>query len=239
VRREWSSDWEVAYTAARRRQFRILLGASLAFHVLAVSALAFVPEPASPPLGRVISVDLLSLPAPAPAKPAPAPPKKIVLPKKAPAVRAKPQPVSRPPRPKELDYDEALSNLRSEMGEPEPQAPPAEVELAASEEVEAAVTEGEGGATVNEEARAWVGAVKRRLRSQYVTPPEFLNRALVTMLQVLLTAEGEVLGTPEVVLGSGDPFWDDNAIRTVKKASPLPPPPEAGTWTFTFSSEGR
>jgi TonB family protein len=84
-----------------------------------------------------------------------------------------------------------------------------------------------------------VGAVKRRLRSQYVTPPEFLNRALVTMLQVLLTAEGEVLGTPEVVLGSGDPFWDDNAIRTVKKASPLPPPPEAGTWTFTFSSEGR
>jgi len=258
VRREWSSDWEVAYTAARRRQFRILLSTSLAFHVLAVSALAFVPEPEAPPLSRVISVDLLSLPAPAapkpapvlskpapaPPEPAPAPPKKIVLPKKAPAVRSKPKaakPVIRRPRPKELDYDEALSNLRSEMGESEPQAPPAEVEMAASEggEVESAVTEGESGATVNEEARAWVGAVKRHLRSRYVTLPEFLDRSLVTMLQVLLTAEGEVLGAPEVVLSSGDLFWDDNAIRTVMSASPLPPPPEAGSWTFTFPSEGR
>jgi len=251
VRREWSSDWEVAYTATRRRQFRILLGASLAFHVLAVSALAFVPEPSPPPLGRVISVDLVSLPAPAPAKPAPAlrkpapaPPKKIVLPKKAPAVRAKPKkvkPVMRRPRPKELDYDQALANLRSEMGEPEPQTPPAEVEMAASEggEVESAVAEGEGGVLVNEEVRAWVGAVRRHLRSRYITPPEFLDRALVTLLQVLLTAEGEVLGAPEVILGSGDPFWDDNAIRTVMSASPLPPPPEAGTWTFAFSSEDR
>ena len=167
-----------------------------------------------------------------------------MLPKKAPAVRAKPRkakPVMRRPRPKELDYDEALSNLRSEMGEPEPQAPPAEVEMAASEEVETelGVAGGEGGATANQEARAWVAAVKRHLRSHYVTLPEFLDRALVTMLQVLLTAEGEVLGAPEVVFSSGDPFWDDNAIRAVMIANPLPPPPEAGTWTFAFPSEGR
>lgn len=251
MRREWSSDWEVAYAAARRRQFRILLGVSLAFHALAVSALAFVPEPAPPPLGRVISVDLVSLPTPAPAraaaaapKPAPAPPKKIVLPKKAPAVRAKPKkvkPVMRPSRPKELEYDEALANLRSEMGEPEPPTPPAEVEMATSEggEVESAAAAGEGGALVNEEARIWVGAVRRHLRSQYVTTAEVLDRVLVTRLRVVLTADGEVLGAPEVVAGSGDPFFDDNAIRTAMKASPLPPPPEAGTWTFDFSSEDR
>ena len=113
--------------------------------------------------------------------------------------------------------------------------------MAASEggEVESAVAEGEGGVLVNEEARAWMAAVRRHVRSRYITPPEFLDRALVTLLQVLLTAEGEVLGAPEVILGSGDPFWDDNAIRTVRKASPLPPPPEAGTWTFAFSSEDR
>ena len=90
-----------------------------------------------------------------------------------------------------------------------------------------------------QEARIWVGAVRRHLRSRYVTPPEFLDRVLVTRLRVVLTADGEVLGAPEVVAGSGDPFFDDNAIRTAMNASPLPPPPEAGTWTFDFSSESR
>jgi outer membrane biosynthesis protein TonB len=240
----------VACAAARRRRFRILLGASLAFHVLAVSALAFVPEPAPPPLARVISIDLLSLPAPAPskpapapAKPAPAPPKKIVLPKKAPALRAKPKkvkPAMSRPRPKELEYDEALANLRSEMGEPEPPTPPAEAEVVASEGGEAeSAAAGEGGAPVSAEVKAWEAAVKRHVRSGYVTPPEFLDRTLVTCLQVVLTVEGDVLGEPDVVIGSGDPFWDDNAIRTVMSASPLPPPPEPGTWPFCFPSEAR
>ena len=36
---------------------------------------------------------------------------------------------------------------------------------------------------------------------------------------------------------SGDPFWDDSAIRAILKASPLPPPPgRPGEWNISFPS---
>ena len=40
-----------------------------------------------------------------------------------------------------------------------------------------------------------------------------------------------------VISSSGDPYFDDNAVRAVMMVSPLPPPPRAGVTVFVFRSE--
>lgn len=68
-------------------------------------------------------------------------------------------------------------------------------------------------------------------------PPEFRESELDAELVVEVAADGRVLGEPELVRSSGNPFYDDNAIRAIRKSSPLPPPPKAGKRTIIFKSE--
>ena len=226
--------------------------------------LGFAPSRDLPLLPPVISVDLLAAlpapqappaPAPAPAKPTPkAPPKavvkpppvapkpkKIVLPKKAPAAKRPPKKVDRPPpkrpKPKELDYTDAMDKLREELGEPEPTT---DKELLASAEPAAqpaAQAAASTGARVDPEVARWLAAMKSHVRARWVTPPEFLDRDLVTRLAVELSADGRVIGQPRVVVPSGDPFWDDSAVRAILRASPLPAPLQAGELQFSFHSQ--
>ena len=49
--------------------------------------------------------------------------------------------------------------------------------------------------------------------------------------------QGNVLSEPKVVRRSGNPWYDESVVRAVQKASPLPPPPEAGIWPFVFKPE--
>ena len=44
-----------------------------------------------------------------------------------------------------------------------------------------------------------------------------------------------VLGEPVVRASSGDPHFDDNAVRAVIQASPLPAPPSSGDWPILFN----
>ncbi len=205
-----------------------------------LAVLALAPAPAARPHPAVVTIDLIarmpSAPAPAAALPiAPPKPRKIVLPRDAPPARAKP--VERRPKPKEFDYDAALAKLRAELGESVPETPPDEPEDP-PQLADAGAGSG-SGMLVSPEMAAWIRDTKRHIRKTYVTPPEFLNRGLVTCMQVLLTADGRVVGAPAVRRGSGDPFWDDNAARAVARASPLPPPLAAGEFTFCFPSEER
>jgi len=55
-------------------------------------------------------------------------------------------------------------------------------------------------------------------------------------IRVRLSAGGDVLGT-RVVRRSGNPWYDESVERAIKKASPLPPPPEADEWLFVFRPE--
>lgn len=239
----------------RKKELRFWVGSSVVAHVGVVVLLAVAPAPVARPLPAVLTVNLVagvpaprpkaSAPRPAPAKPEPAPRKAKPVATPEPVAKAKPAPTkkllpkkateSKPKRvrPRELDFDEALAQLRDEMGEPEPTRTDAPPGADAPSDAPSAADAAE---TTDAQLAAWVSATIRHVRSVYVTPPEFLSQNLVTHLRVTLTAGGMVVGTPEVVRSSGNPFWDDNAVRALVRASPLPAPPTPGVWAFAFPS---
>ncbi len=246
-----AGEWLAEQHAVDQRRFLNLLAGSFVAHAVFVGILSIAPTPDALPLPEVLRVDLvasLPLPAPAPkplpkAVPAPPPkpvPKQVVLPKQAPrAIPKKPVPskLAPPPRPVEpINYEDALSQLRNELGETTP--PPVEPQPEAATQAEAA-SAASTGAAIDRDVAAWVIATKRHVRSRYITPPEFLNRSLSTGLEVLLTSGGELVGMPTVIRPSGDLFFDDNAVRAVMTSAPLPAPPRAGAYTFLFTSEAR
>lgn len=249
-----------------RRRFRLALLGSLAAHVIVVVLLSLAPRPQAILLTQAITVDLVAAvpsppsaapkaaPArPAPPKPAPPPPppkpKVKILPKEAPTpvVQAKPRPepkpvpkpepiVARPERPKELSLDDALAQLQGEVGEESLLVPPKEV-VANAPVAPTPASSNRSGVLVSPEVAAWNLAVMRHIRANWITPPEFRRSGLAAQLEIDVAVDGRVLGTPELVRSSGNPFFDDNAVRAVVRASPLPPAPKAGVRTLIFTSE--
>ena len=255
-------DWVEGQRAESGWSMRSLLVLSLVGHLCLMLGLMLTPGPAPLRMPQALTVELVAAvpaapkpptptPAPAPTPtptPAPPPPKPKVkiLPKQAPSVQLKPKPKPKPkpepalhrrPRPKELAYEDALAQLRGELGEP-PAAmdspEPAESPAPAPDSPSARSSQ---GVKVDPELLAWHQAVKRHIRAGWITLPEFRNRGLVAELMIDVAIDGRVLGQPELVASSGNPFYDDNAVRALKKASPLPPPPRAGRRTILFTPE--
>ena len=219
----------------RRSELRRALVVSAVAHVALVLALIIVPETRSFSLPDVIAVDLVAAPsrvaAPA-AKPAPRPPvsKKVVLPTEPTLPRPRPRAVEPEPQPEPVEeaYEDVLAGLRAEMGETAPE--PAVREAAAER--------GGGGLViVSPEVAAWVRRAKIHVRSVWVVPPGFRTQPLQTSVRIDLDVEGRVLGTPRIIQRSGNYHYDDGVVRAIRKASPLPAPPEAGEWTFVFVPE--
>jgi outer membrane biosynthesis protein TonB len=139
--------------------------------------------------------------------------------------------VARPETP-EQDYSDVLDQLRSEIGDEK--APVAEPEQVA------AVAPAGGGGTgrpVSPEVADWMRRARIHVRRSWVVPPGFRQQALATVIDVDLDAGGNLRGEPEVVKRSGNPWYDDGVLRSIRKASPLPAPPEAGVWNFVFVSD--
>jgi TonB family protein len=258
VEATWNAQLELDLETDARRRVRRALAISTLAHVVVVVVMMIRPAPEPIALPPAITVDLVAAPPPAPpaAKPAPAPapkpapvappapPQPKILPKRAPDALARPvepkpaEPIRRRPRPKEMELGDAMAALRAELGEDAPapeSAEPAETSAA----TEAAPLAGEGTGTISPELRKWIAATTRHVQSVWVNPPEFVGRGLRTELRVELLADGTVVGDPQVLGTSGDPYADDNAVRALKKASPLPAPPEAGAHTFIFVPEAR
>jgi TonB family protein len=223
---------------ARRREFRRLLGYSGVAHLLLLLAFTFSPRPGGTALPAVVRVDLVAA-APARARPAAAKPKprpkKTVLPAeptRAPKPEPKPDPVAKPepkPEPKsQVDYDDFLEKLRQEAGEAEE---PVEMAGAGS-----ALPGAGRGVPVTPEVIAWMRSAKVHVTRAWVLAPGFRTESLSTEIRVRLSASGAVLGT-RVVRRSGNPWYDESVERAIKKASPLPPPPEADEWLFVFRPE--
>lgn len=233
--------------ARRQLDFRRLLLASAAAHVAAFLFFAFTPRFRSdaPAAVTVVTVNLLAAPGPAPrprpAAPAPPKPEKVILPtqptqpkpkqeakpKPKPEPEPEPEPKQEPPKPQEVDYDDALAQLRDEAGEKEPpETPP-------PDDAPSGTGEG-GGQLVSAEEAAFRNAAKAHVTRNWILEPGFRLQPLKVRIEVLLAADGEVLSTA-VIERSGNPWFDESAERAVAKASPLPRPPEAGEWVFSFS----
>jgi len=224
--------------------------AMLLSQAITVDLVAAVP---SPPSSAPKAPQKAAPAKPAPPKPAPPPPppkpKVKILPKQAPTpvVQAKPKPepkptprpepiVQRPERPKELSLDDALAQLQGEVGEESLLVAPKEV-VANAPVNPAPAGSSRTGVLVSPEVAAWNLAVMRHIRSVWITPPEFRRSGLAAQLEIEVAVDGRVLGNPKLVRSSGNPFFDDNAVRAVAKASPLPEPPKAGRRTLIFTSE--
>lgn len=200
------------------------------------------PEPA-PPTPPVVKAPVQVLPEESPGRIRKAPPEVT-----KPAVVAKVQPaptppVVRPKREKELSYEDAMAALDEELGVDEtaallrPRPDPSEAEDSSGQPEASEVSQ--AGVRVSPELTKWFLDTRRLIQSKWVTPPDFRNRGLSTTLELKLSAAGDVIGTPKVVRSSGDPFFDDNAVSALFKASPLPPPPFPGRQIFVFNAEGN
>jgi hypothetical protein len=232
-----------------RREFRRLLVVSAAAHVLFAFFLGYSPGGEVTMPQGVIAVQLVAPPpsaTPAPraaARPAPPPPprpKEVVLPREASLPEPRPAAKQEPPKPKpeaepaqeepaEKDYADVLSELRSEAGdeEPSPEAAPQQTAAIGSPE----------GQPVSPEFMAWERKARIHIRQNWVVPPSFRNEPLRTSIVVELDAAGAVVGEPRIVKRSGNPWYDEGVVRSIQKASPLPPPPEAGDWSFVFVAD--
>jgi drug/metabolite transporter (DMT)-like permease len=86
----------------------------------------------------------------------------------------------------------------------------------------------------------WVALLAWPVNGERPDRPFWIGAAVAAGGLVLLQAPfaaGALRGKPRVTRRSGNPWYDDNVISSIKKASPLPAPPEAGTWTFVFYSD--
>jgi colicin import membrane protein len=91
---------------------------------------------------------------------------------------------------------------------------------------------------VGPEVAAWLRAARFHVEQAWVLPPGFQRESLQAVVRVSLDAGGRVLAEPRIVRRSGDPWYDESVVRAIQKASPLPPPPEAGDWEFEFRPPG-
>lgn len=238
----------------QRSSFRRVLGISALLHLAGLVALAWVPSiprmspPAAIAVNLVAAAPAPSAPRPAaPARPAPKPPKPapVVLPKEPtlPKPTASPKPEPKPaPRPApepppetkpavERDYADVMASLRGELGEESPPQPVPEAPAAAP------AGGVPGGRPVSPELRAWMTAARIRIKNNWVVPASFRMASIAAEVRIEVDAGGGLVGAPELVAGSGNPYYDEGVLRSIQKANPLPPPPEPGEWIFRFVSD--
>jgi membrane protein involved in colicin uptake len=201
------------------------------------------PQPPPPPIAKA-PVQVLPENAPKPDKKVKQAPEK--KPKEVAKAEAKEKPAEKPAKEpakkpeKDLSYEDAMKSLDEELGEDETEdllaRAPARPNVRTAAESSGAA-QSQAGVKLSPEEAAWIVATRRLIQSKWVTPSNFSGRGLQTVMKLQLSASGAVIGEPEVVRTSGDPYFDDNAVKAVIMVSPLPVPPRPGTTTFVFSSE--
>lgn len=199
------------------------------------------PPPAAAPAPPQPKAPVQVLPEESPgrireAEPEPAPAK----PEKVAKVEPKPKPA--PPRREEaVSYEQAMAELGLDETEEFLESLPGAKKEAETSSAEATPTPGaetsQAGVKIPPELAEWNLKTRRRIQNSWVMPSQFRDRALTTELALQLSATGELVRKPEVVRSSGDYLYDDNTVRAVMKAAPLPPPPRAGSINLIFRSE--
>ena len=177
-------------------------------------------------------------PQPPAVQPQPEPLKKdektVVEKKPEPAVE---EPAAEPPAPKIAEKPKPEKKAEA------PQKPPAEESptdeqrnrqiLAALEKVRSRVkpaTPAAGTAVRGLPFLLYTRQVKQRVRESWIVAQQKPGTSAVVRFGIL--PSGDIVAI-ELARGSGDRVFDESVIRAVKKANPLPPPPEAYRHEFT------
>lgn len=204
----------------------VVLGvhAALFFWALYWRPAALVSEPA--PAAMIIQLE----PLPAPTPP-PAPPEPVVVPEPEPEpevveapkpklviAKPKPKPRPKPPEPKPEPPKPAEPRPPADPAPPVPQ-PPSDSPPAAPQRASVSDTD---------DAQAlWISKVMVRLARYEDYPEDARRRNIqgVVKVRFVVDASGRVL-SQEVVGSSGNRSLDRAALRQIRRAQPLPKPPE-------------
>ncbi len=229
------------FDSARQREFRRFLTFSALLHLGGFALLGWMPtfSLVTPP--QAIMVNLVAAPGGVRAVPEAAPRPKPKPPKPAPVVLPtepslpKPKPAPKPEEkapPPEQEYEDVMAQLRADLDAPAPEAP--------AEPVQTAALGGGGvgpGRPVPPEVARWLRDARIHVRRNWTLTGNFRMQSLTAEVKVKLDAAGKVKDEPQIARRSGNPWYDDGVVRSIQKASPLPAPPEAGAWSFVFTSD--
>ena len=85
----------------------------------------------------------------------------------------------------------------------------------------------QGTVRLSPELRDYFRRLEESVRSNWILPGVLVRDAanLVVELRIVIEKDGRVSGE-RIERGSGDPYFDDSVRRAIRKASPLPVPPE-------------
>jgi colicin import membrane protein len=85
----------------------------------------------------------------------------------------------------------------------------------------------QGSVRLSPELRDYFRRLEERVRSSWVLPGALVRDAanLVVELRIVIEKDGRV-SEERIERGSGNPYFDDSVRRAIRKASPLPVPPE-------------
>lgn len=84
-----------------------------------------------------------------------------------------------------------------------------------------------GTGRVSPETLAYFRELDERIRSNWTVPELALSdsRSLIVQIRITIELHGKVSNV-RMEKGSGNPYFDDSVLRAIRKASPLPVPPE-------------
>ena len=216
-----------------------MIGLSLFLHIVALTLLVFSPSLPAPKwtFGPVYSVQLVNLqelslkggPATAlsreVATPAPAP-RPIVLKRPVDTIKSVPIRSVDVQKTQSAHLDKAMAAIRKKVQASGQAAAPAAPAATAAGAKSAPASAETGGAEMDARMASYYAAVWAKIKGQWSLPKDILSKdSLEAVIQARILRSGAV-GDVSFEKRSGNRFFDDSAMKAVRKASPLPPLPD-------------
>lgn len=214
-----------------------MIGISLFFHIIALTLLVFSPSLPAPKwtFGPVYSVQLVNVqdlalkggPATAlsreVATPAPAP-RPIVLTRPVDTIKSVPIRSVDVQKPQSAHLEKAMAAIRKKVQASGQAAAPAATSAGVKSAPAPAAQQ--GGAEMDQRMASYYAAVWAKIKGQWSLPKDILSKeSLEAVVQARILRSGAVSDV-SFEKRSGNRFFDDSAMKAVRKASPLPPLPE-------------
>ena len=213
-----------------------MIGLSLFLHTIALALLVFSPSMPAPKwtFGPVYSVQLVNVQDLSPkgspatalsrevATPAPAP-RPIVLKRPVDTIKSVPIRSVDVQKPQSAHLEKAMAAIRKKVQASGQASAPAATSAGAKS---VPASSAQGGAEMDARMASYYAAVWAKIKGQWSLPKDILSKEnLEAVIQARILRSGAV-GDVSFEKRSGNRFFDDSAMKAVRKASPLPPLPD-------------